>query len=151
MTAGMHRRPGQRRDAWHAWIRDARAVIRLTWLILATLISRRAHPRAAGGAPGWPPVAGAPEAPAPTPVPLNGAGASPRPPDAAPEGATAPATPGAAARPPWVTWHGPPGTPPPAPRLAPGRDTIAMPAVDAALRVRYAAAHEQERDRAVNQ
>jgi hypothetical protein len=149
MTAGMHRRPNQRRDALHAAARDTWTLIRLTWLILATLISRRAYPRAAGGATATVMTAPvAPEAPAPTsgaPVREQRAGASPQPPDAAPEGVTAPATPGAA-RPPWVTWHGPPGTPPPPPRLAPRRDTIAMPAVDAALSARYLAAHEAQRD-----
>jgi hypothetical protein len=152
MTAGMHRRPNQRRDAIATRIRHARkrlrrAVRNLLWAagdrlcarkltfslghqvvelgwklsgpfamtpvqpIPTTPISRRATPRAAGGATGPTPTAVAPEAPAPTGAPVRDAraGASPQSRDAAPEGVTAPATPGAATRPDWA-WY--PGTGP---------------------------------------
>jgi hypothetical protein len=129
MSRGRHARDGQRRDALRAW---------LTRHIPAIPISRRV-PRAAGGAAGPTPTAVAPEAPAPSgaPVRQQRAGASPQLRVEAEE---------EAGRPPWVTWHGPPGTPPPPPRLAPRRDTIAMPAVNAALSARYLAAHEAWRD-----
>jgi len=137
MSRGRHARDGQRRDAIRAWI--ARHIPSIP-------ISRRVH-GAAGGATATTPPAEAPEAPAP-PAPVPGAGASPELPrlrHADPEGAAAPAPGAGAARPPWVTWHGPPGTPPP-PRPAARRDTIAMPAVNAALTARYLAAHEARRD-----
>jgi hypothetical protein len=107
MTAGRHRLDGQRRDTWHAWLRDARAVIRLTWLVLTIPISRRVH-GAAGGVTVLPPdgALGAPAAPV---APVRPAGASlncPQLRPAAPEGVTAPATPGAATRPPWVWYAG---------------------------------------------
>jgi len=137
MSRGRHARDGQRRDALRAWL--ARHVLTIP-------ISRRAH-TAAGGAAVIPPD-GAPEAPAPRP-PFPGAGASPQLRVEA-EAVAAPAPGSGAARPPWVEWHEPPGTPPPPPRLAPRRDTIAMPAVDAALAARYLDAREARRDEAVN-
>ncbi len=178
MTAGRHRRDGQYRDDLSAWLRSLRAtardtwtVIRLSWLVLTILISRRV-PRAAGGAPGRFPVAGAPEAPA-TACPPGRAGASPRLPDAAPGEVTAPASPGAATRPPWVITQPPPGTPQVTWSGKPthtvisdwrgtwainhstgavtragdwrggaGRDTIAMPVADSPARASYVAAHE---------
>jgi len=103
-------------------------------LIPSTLIPRR--PRAAGGATGHAPMAGAPaEVPASDGAPVRPSGTgrlwpggpvtapagsrrrdgqqsarAPQPPDAAPEGVTAPASPGAAARQPWVRHEPPPGT-----------------------------------------
>lgn len=128
MTAGRHRRDGQRRDDARAWLRSLRTaaaawlagrgfpadVRELNAVLLDALpmIPRRATPRAAGGAPATAPTrAGAPEVPA-LPVPAPGAGASLQLPDAAPGEVAAPASPGAAARrDTWVTWQDPPGTP----------------------------------------
>jgi hypothetical protein len=141
MTAARHARDGQRRDWLTAIARDTWTLIRLSWLILATQISRRV-PRAAGGAPGRPPRAGAPEVPAPATSPPGGAGTSLKLRNADPEAAAAPATPGAA-RPPWVITQPPPGTPMgymPVGRGAAGRrETIAMPALDTPLRPYYLA------------
>lgn len=154
MTAAMHRRPNQRRDDLSARLRSAAVAARDTWtravrLIPAIpMISRRV--RVAGGAPAATPVAGAPEVPAPATCPPGGAGTSPELPDAAPGEVTAPATPGAAARPPWATWQDPPGTPMRnAGRGAAGRrETIAMPALDAPVRP-YLLAHLARQDGAV--
>jgi hypothetical protein len=156
VTPGRHRRDGQRRDALRARLRSLRAI----------LSPRRLG--AAGGATAIPP-GGAPEAPAPSgaPVRQQRAGASPQlprpgdpprrgdapwsgpgqqPPDAAPGEVTAPASPGAAARPPWVTWHGPPGTPPPPAYRGDYRPTQPFRAVTGTVRAPYVAAHEARRD-----
>jgi hypothetical protein len=102
MTAGMHRRPNQRRDALHTAARDTWTLIQLSWLVLTIPISRRARPvAAAGGATATTP-------PAASVAPVRPAGAPLQLPGAAPGGATAP--PGAAARPDWVWYaseHGP--------------------------------------------
>jgi hypothetical protein len=109
MTAGMHRRPNQRRDALHTAARDTWTLIQLSWLVLTIPISRRARPvAAAGGATATTPPAEAPGAPAASVAPVRPAGAPLQLPGAAPGGATAP--PGAAARPDWVWYaseHGP--------------------------------------------
>jgi hypothetical protein len=152
MTAARHARDGQRRDdltaaardtwtlirkwlrpalaryfavdEWRALAGDVRALNAIAPDALLPLISRRACPRAAGGAPGLVAVAGAPEAP--SPFPPVGAGASLKLRNAAPEAPAAPATPGAA-RPPWDAWPAPGTAPRYASRGAAGRrETIAM-------------------------
>jgi hypothetical protein len=59
--------------------RPVRAIPRARPARAVPASSRRVHPRAAGGAPAPAPWSRAPEAPAPHPIPPSGAGASPQP------------------------------------------------------------------------
>lgn len=96
MTAARHARDGQYRDDSAAWLADTWVLIRSAWLLLTILISRRVHPRAAGGAPASTPEGGAPGVPAVDGAPVRPAGTPAELPDADPGEVTAPATPGAA-------------------------------------------------------
>jgi hypothetical protein len=159
--------------------RPVRAIPRARPARAVPASSRRVHPRAAGGAPAPAPWSRAPEAPAPHPIPPSGAGASPglpRPGDPPLVATAARSGPG---RDTWVIAQPPPGSPlgyqPVATRPgyvvfpdakvavtgpggvtigglappAPGRagDTRPLPVLGG----RLYAAHQAQRDRAVNQ
>jgi hypothetical protein len=68
------------------------------------------------------------------------------PPDAAPGEVTAPASPGAAAREPWVYAQPPPGSPMPPCYRGDYRPTQPFRAVTGTVRAPYVAAHEARRD-----